>query len=231
MSAKGFNLEQMIPIVFRDNDILVVDKPIGISIHNLEDPVNLIQLLEQQLRAKDSDENSRFPQLFPVHRLDKETSGIQIFARTEKAASRLAIEFQSRTVAKRYIGVLRGALKSDSGTWTNPISDKSEGRVNPAGMARDRIEAETRFQVVNRNKFFTECEFDLVTGRQHQIRKHAALNGHALVGDARYGDKKYNQRMADMYSEARMFLHCTSVELLGQKYECSRPDAFGLLVV
>ena len=214
-----------VPIVFESDEIVVVDKPVGISIHNNEDPVNLIQLLEQQLAA-----GSRYPRLFPVHRLDKETSGIQIFARDEKAAAKFAIEFQTRMVEKKYLGILRGAVKADEGQWNDAISDKSEGRVNPAGIAKDRVAAETGFKVIRRSKFFSECEFDLITGRQHQIRKHAAIHGHALVGDPRYSDKKYNQRMVEMYGDARMFLHCSSVELLGRRHESPRPAAFASLI-
>lgn len=212
-----------IPVVFKNEDIVVVDKPVGISIHNAEDPTNLIRELESQLAA----ERLR---LFPVHRLDKETSGIQIFAFNERAAAQFAGEFQSRSVRKVYLGLLRGSMKLDDGAWVQPLTDKSEGRVNPAGTARDRIACETRFRVLKKSKFFTLCEFDLVTGRQHQIRKHAAINGHALVGDGRYGDKKYNDRMRVLYEDDRMFLHCASVELLGRRYDAPLPENFRNLV-
>lgn len=210
----------MIPVLFRDDDIIVVDKPVGISIHNAEDATNLIALLASQAASA----------LFPVHRLDKETSGIQIFALNEKAAAIYAAEFQQRSVRKIYRGILRGNLKDNEGVWTTPISDKAEGRLNPAGLAKDRVPSETRFQVVARSKFFTSCEFDLLTGRQHQIRKHCALAKHALVGDPRYGDKKYNSRMADIYGDTRMFLHCAEIELRGRSFVAPTPAVFDQLV-
>ena len=212
-----------IPVLFKNDDVIVVDKPTGISIHNTEDSTNLMVTLRQQLPA---DAN----RLFPVHRLDKETSGVQIFARSEAAAAKYAAEFQTRAVRKIYHAILRGELKPDGGSWSQPLSDKSEGRVNPAGVSSDRVPCETQFTVIRRSRFFTLCEFNLITGRQHQIRKHAAIAGHALVGDPRYGDKKYNSRMGEMYGEDRMFLHCSELELNGQVFKSERPTSFAKLL-
>jgi RluA family pseudouridine synthase len=212
-----------IPVLFKDEHLIVVEKPTGISIHNSEDSTNLMVVLRRQLPA---DEN----RLFPIHRLDKETSGVQIFARTEEAASRYAVEFQTRQVRKVYRGVLRGSMKTEAGVWVQPLSDKSEGRVNPAGLAGDRVPCETQFTVIKSSKFFTLCDFNLITGRQHQIRKHAAIAGHALVGDARYGDKKYNARVTEMYGEDRMFLHCAELELHGQIFQSESPTEFSKLL-
>ncbi len=206
-----------IPVLFQSSEIVAVDKPIGISIHNTEDAFNLIDVVESQLGIR---------KLFPVHRLDKETSGIQIFALDESAARKYAEQFQSQSVGKLYVGILRGVLAAQTGVWSQPLSDKSEGRVNPSGVTKDRVPCETRFRVKQTSKYFTKCEFDLITGRQHQIRKHAAVAGHALVGDPRYGDQKYNRRIATMYDVNRMYLHCACVELLGQKFVSNEPKSF-----
>lgn len=212
-----------IPVLFENEDVIVVDKPTGISIHNSEDSTNLMLALRGQLSA---DAN----RLFPVHRLDKETSGVQIFARSETAATKYATAFQTRSVRKIYHGILRGSLKLERGAWSQPLTDKSEGRANPAGVSSERVPCETQFTVSKRSQFFTLCEFNLVTGRQHQIRKHAAIAGHALIGDARYGDKKYNSRMSEMYGDDRMFLHCSELELNGQVFTSELPTAFAKLL-
>lgn len=209
-----------IPVIFQDSETVVVEKPIGISIHNTEDAFNLIDAVESQLGLR---------KLFPVHRLDKETSGVQIFALNELAARKYAELFQSQSVKKLYVGIVRGALAGSAGIWSQPLSDKSEGRMNPSGVVKDRVSCETRYKVTQTSKYFTKCEFDLITGRQHQIRKHAAVAGHALVGDPRYGDPKYNGRIASMYDESRMYLHCGSVDLLGHKFAAIEPDCFGRL--
>ena len=89
-------------VIFKNTDILVVDKPPGVSVHNNEDPQNLMDLLQKQLSLN---------KLFPVHRLDKETSGIQIFAINSEAASVYSQLFQQNQVQKIYQGILRGQLK------------------------------------------------------------------------------------------------------------------------
>lgn len=207
------------PILFQNKDFVAVDKPAGISVHNNEDPQNLLGVLLSQLSLE---------KLCPVHRLDKETSGIQVIALNEKAAKTLAEEFEKKTVKKIYLGLLRGELKDEEGTWKQALSDKGEGRRNPAGVAKDRVNCETQYKVLNKSKFFTLCEFNLITGRQHQIRKHAAVANHAIVGDPRYGDDRYNKKMAELYKTKRMFLHCTQLELQGHTLKSPMPEGFQL---
>ena len=211
----------MIKILHHSKEFVAVDKIEGISIHNTEDPENLLTLLSRQLGTT---------QLYPVHRLDKETSGVQVFALNESAARDLASQFQTHSVNKIYWGVLRGTLKTDIGIWNAALTDKSEGRKNPLGLSKDRIPCETRFQLKNANRYFSLCEFQLITGRQHQIRKHAAVAKHALIGDPRYGDPKYNQRIAEIYGVNRMFLHCHQIKISGIQIESSMPACFEHLI-
>lgn len=210
-----------IAVLYQDKDFLAVSKPAGISVHNNEDPQNLLLLLQKQIAVA---------KLYPVHRLDKETSGIQLLALHEVSARKLAEEFEKRSVNKIYAGVLRGELKESKGIWNQALTDKAEGRKNPAGMSRDRIACETQFEVLKKNKFFSYCHFKLITGRQHQIRKHSALVNHSLVGDPRYGDPRYNKKMADLYKTDRMFLHCYQIQILGHSFECLIPDHFKKIV-
>lgn len=219
----------MSKILFQNSDFIAVEKPDGISVHNIEETENLLQVLAKQFQ----DESGGLvgAKLFPVHRLDKETSGIQILALNENAARKLASEFEHRTVEKVYRGLLRGRLASDETVWNRPLTDKAEGRKNPEGLAKDRVSCETRVRVVNQNQFFTDCEFHLVTGRQHQIRKHSAIAKHALVGDSRYGDPKYNQKMAELYGTERMFLHCSKLAIAGVVIDSPVPEVFHKLFV
>jgi RluA family pseudouridine synthase len=213
-----------IPIVFQNSEIVVVDKPVGLSIHNGESSEldsDLISILCSQLDAS---------KMFPVHRLDKETSGLQIVALSSEAASIWAQEFQNDRVLKFYEGVARGTLSERKGTWLKPITDRSEGRVNPAGLSSNRVPAETRFQVLGSNKYFSRVRYELITGRQHQIRKHSAIYKHPLVGDRRYGDQNYNARMTDIYGTDRMFLHSARIHLRGKVFECPAPPEFDKLV-
>lgn len=206
-----------LPIIFKDNECLVVDKPAGISVHNAEESGDLLNLLARRFGGA---------KYFPVHRLDKETSGVQLFALTAAAAQALAARFQERDVRKLYVGITRGALAEATGVWSTAISDRSESRKNPQGVSADRVRATTGFKVLASSKYFSKVEFDLETGRQHQIRKHCALARHALVGDARYGDPKYNARMAELYGTPRMFLHHVRLEIAGKVFESPLPTEF-----
>lgn len=194
-------------------DWLAIDKPPGVSVHN--DTQSVIELL-----------HPKYGEVLPVHRLDKETSGVQILALNAKAAKALAEEFQSRSVRKLYTGLTRGLLSESSGVWLTPLTDKAEGRVNPAGLAKDRVPCETRFRTLESSHYFALCEFELVTGRQHQIRKHCALAGHALVGDLRYGDKRHAEKIAALYGTSRMFLHCRELSVQGNVVVAPLPEDF-----
>ncbi|MBK7962914.1 MAG: RNA pseudouridine synthase [Bdellovibrionales bacterium] len=213
--------EDDIQILFQNSEYLAVAKSPGVSVHNNEDGQCLLGLLEKQLGAQ----GTRV-KLFPAHRLDKETSGVQIFAFNSESAAKVAGEFQKQRVRKIYTGVLRGQLRLQEGEWNRPLTDKGEGRKNPEGSARDRVPCLTKFRVLESSSYFSLCEFDLMTGRQHQIRKHAALCNHPIVGDPRYGEPKYNAKIAELYKSTRMYLHCSRLELLGQVIECQIPSSF-----
>lgn len=196
-------------ILSENSDFLVVDKPAGLSVHNpLPGEPSLLDLLPKGMHL--------------VHRLDKETSGLVLVAKNSTTTTELmkALEEQGQ---KLYSALLRGSLpKTDSAQkWTWEISDKAEGRKNPQGQKNDRKKAETLWKVLASNKYLTLIEAQIITGRQHQIRKHTALAGHAIVGDSRYNDPKYNQKMATLYGTSRMFLHAQKLSFIWKQKEWS----------
>lgn len=207
-----------IPILIQNENWLAVDKPTGLSVHNAEESTNLLQELE-----------ANFGKLFPVHRLDRETSGVQLLARNSASAQKLAEQFQTHSLKKFYQGIVAGEL-ADSGIWNLALSDKAEGRNNPAGLSADRKNCETRFRVERKSNYFSCLEFEILTGRQHQIRKHCLLSGHALIGDPRYGNPKYNQKISELYGFKRMALHCSRLVLAdGTEISCKFPEEFNRL--
>lgn len=174
-------------------------KPEGYSVHNQSPSV--VEYLKKASK--------------PVHfvnRLDQETSGLMIVAKKPENHELLAEALEHGQ--KFYRALLRGAWDKPEKnlTWVWPISDKAEGRQNPKGISADRQEAQTKVQVLRSNKFFTEVYIELMTGRQHQIRKHAAIAKHPIVGDPRYNDKKYNDNIAKLYGAKRMQLHAEKLE-------------------
>lgn len=217
-----------IPIVQQSAKWVVINKPIGVSVHNEANDVR--SLMKKQLRP------GSFDDVFPVHRLDKETSGVLMLALEAETATELADKFQGHKTEKTYNAILRGSLPVSEKwqTWDFPISDKAEGRKNPQGLLKDRVAAKTQYRVIDSNKYFSLIEVNLLTGRQHQIRKHAALAGHPIVGDSRYNDPKYNEKMAAIYGEERLYLHAAklAIQVQGrmQTFESSLPATFKKMV-
>ena len=207
-----------IPILIENENWIAVNKPTGLSVHNTEDPTNLLQELALE-----------FEKLYPVHRLDRETSGVQLLARNSIWAQKLAEQFQTRSLKKFYQGVVAGELPG-KGIWQLPLSDKAEGRSHPAGVEAERKTCETRFELKKKSAYFSWLQFEIMTGRQHQIRKHCLLAGHPLIGDPRYGNPKYNQKIAKLYEFSRMALHCSRLVLADQtEIECPTPEEFDRL--
>jgi len=222
-----------LPLIAQDSSWIIINKPAGVSVHNApsDSGQDVIQILKKQLKA------GTFTDIHPVHRLDKETSGLLLIALNGKAAKELAEQFQERSCEKTYFAVLRGSMPVSEKwqSWSMPISDKSEGRKNPQGLSKDRVEARTDFKVVKSSKYFSLIEVKLLTGRQHQIRKHSAIAKHNIIGDGRYGDPKHNERMAKIYGTDRMFLHAARLKIRvdGQErlFEAPLPEEFEKLFV
>lgn len=189
----------MIQILQENPFFIVIFKPAGVSVHN-EKP-SVADFLTEQKRP-----------LHFVNRLDRETSGLMIVATQPDFHAGLAEALDKGR--KIYRALLRGAWKAGSPevSWKWALTDKAEGRQNPQGVSSERVPCESIATLVRSNKYFSEVSVEIKTGRQHQIRKHAAISGQPLVGDNRYNEKKYNQMIADRYKENRLWLHCENME-------------------
>lgn len=172
----------MLPIIlYEDNDILVVNKPAGyLTIpdrFNAEEP-SLLGFLEQ-----------RYPEIFVVHRLDRETSGILVFAKNAEAHRNLSMQFEKRKTAKSYLALLEGDLKDETGEINVNIG---ENHAKPGTMrvTRDGKPSLTRWEVLEHFKHFTLVKATIHTGRMHQIRVHFAWKGFPLAADSLYGTRK-----------------------------------------
>jgi 23S rRNA-/tRNA-specific pseudouridylate synthase len=217
---------------------LVLNKPAGLSVHNDPggDALSLaLSSLENDpaLRKTCSWSHSKESMPTPAHRLDRETSGVLLLALTRKRASELQQLMEQRKARKVYRAILRGQLAQAEGSWRMPLSDKAEGRKNPAGAKADQKICATDFRRLQVNQYLSEVELELITGRQHQIRRHACLAKHAIVGDGRYGDLAYNSRLHRIYGTDRLFLHACSLEIeidqKLQKIEAPVPQEFAKL--
>src|SRR5579862_2938463 len=132
-----------------------------------------------------------------VHRLDKDTSGVILVARTDAAHRALAAQFAGRTVEKIYLALVHGKVRADSGRITKPIARDPVRRTRMTARLESGREALTDYRVRQRFEKFTFLEVRIGTGRTHQIRVHLASIGHPVAGDRLYGGMP----------AARMFLH------------------------
>jgi tRNA pseudouridine65 synthase len=180
---------------------LIADKPAGLSVHNAsEHGEDLISILSKQVGQT----------VYPIHRLDLETSGLITLALNSDTAKQLNETFQTNLTEKKYQCIVKRPLplSPDWLIWNTPLTDKAEGRKHPQGSnSSDRKSCITKYKVLQSNSYFSLLDCHILTGRQHQIRKHTALAKCPIVGDERYGDPKYNQKIFSLYAVKRMFLH------------------------
>ncbi len=181
-----------IDIVYEDEDIAVVNKPQGMTVHmgngNFEG--TLVNALLFKLDSLSGINGVIRPGI--VHRIDKDTSGLLVVAKNDAAHLSLSKQIEEKTCKRTYLALLEGILKEDSGTVTTYIGRDPKDRVKMAVVLPDKGKlAITDFTVLKRYKEgFTLCRFDLRTGRTHQIRVHAKHLSHPVVGDPVYGIKK-----------------------------------------
>lgn len=189
----------MIKILEENEFFLILNKPAGTSVHN-ESP-SLVEFLNKHKKP-----------LHFVNRLDRETSGLVLVAKKPEIHDQLNDSLEEGQ--KLYRALLRGPWKKPAKktVWSAPLTDKAEGRKNPKGLAAGRIPCESHVTVARSNNYFTEVVVKLLTGRQHQIRKHAAIAGLPIVGDNRYNDKSYNEKIKDRFKAERMLLHAEVLE-------------------
>jgi len=197
-----------IPIIYEDDDLIVIDKPAGILVH----PVFSFANLPRRQAGATADESEtliefllkKYPQAKLVHRLDKDTSGIMVIAKNEKAYEFLKAQFQSREIKKKYLALVCGILKDKKGIIAKSIS-KSRKRggsqtTAPIGKMREAI---TRYEVIKEFPNYSLLETTPETGRTHQIRVHLASIGHPIAGDEKYKFK----RQEKINGLNRQFLH------------------------
>lgn len=189
----------MVQIIEENEFFLVLDKPSGFSVHN-EKP-SLVEFLTDIKKP-----------LHFVNRLDQETSGLMIVAQKPSLHAELANSLEKGR--KIYRALLRGNWKHNQPELKIdlPLTDKSEGRDNPQGASPHRISCESIFHLQRTNSFFSEVLVEILTGRQHQIRKHSALLKQPIVGDNRYGNPKDNERLEKFYGTSRLQLHAEILE-------------------
>ena len=223
-------LPQNIPldVVYEDADVIVINKPVGLVVHPA--PGHPDGTLVNALLYHCGDSLSGINgQLRPgiVHRIDRDTSGLIIAAKNDKAHLALAEQLQDHSLARVYEAVVHGNFREDEGTVDAPIGRHPIDRKKMAIDRKDGRRAVTHWTVLGRYNGFTHIQCRLETGRTHQIRVHMASIGHPLVGDPVYGgNRKSLPGLAGQCLHARKlrFVHPSTRELV--EVECPLPDWF-----
>ncbi len=179
------NSEIKLDILFEDDYFLIVNKPAGIAVHpsilHYSDSLsNGVKYYFEKIGLQ--------KKIRPINRLDKDTSGIVIFAKNEYIQECLVRQMASNVFKKKYIAILLGILEKDSGTINAPISRKDNSIIERC-IDENGEKAISHFKVIKRLNKLTQVEYTLETGRTHQLRVHSMFIGHPILGDSLYGKK------------------------------------------
>lgn len=222
-------LPQDIPldIVFEDEHLLVVNKPKGMVVHPA--PGNYNNTLVNALMFHCGDSLSGINGVLRpgiVHRIDKDTSGLLIVAKNDKAHNILAEQIKEHSFTREYEAVVHGVLKQCGGTINAPIGRHPIKRKQMAVTAENSKPAITHYETIFGGNKFTHIKCRLETGRTHQIRVHMAYLGHPVAGDPVYGPKKPAPQLIGQCLHAKKigFIHPQTNEYL--EFESELPDYF-----
>lgn len=211
-----------INIVYEDDDLLVINKKSGMVVHpgNGNTSGTLVNALMHYTKNLSKKEAFR-PGI--VHRIDKDTSGLMLVAKNDKAHDILAEGFKNKTIKREYIALVCGVIGEDSGVIDAPIGRDAKDRKKMCVTSENSKKAVTHFKVLKRYEHYTLLRLLLDTGRTHQIRVHMKYIGHPVYNDPVYG-KAYNDFGQFLHSASIDFEQPTTHEHL--HFECDVPKEF-----
>jgi len=197
-------------VIFENDDLIVVDKPAGVLVHETDtsvEPTLVDSLLLHAPEIKDVGDDPQRPGI--VHRLDKAASGVMIVAKTQKAFDHLKNQFKQRLTTKHYSVLVHGVMSKHTETINFTIARaKSHGRMAAKPVSQGGKEATTKYDVVRQYPHHALLDVQILTGRTHQIRAHMFALGHQVAGDTLYRIR--GMKPMDI---GRLFLHARELTI------------------
>jgi RluA family pseudouridine synthase len=202
LQSKAAKKWEGIRILFEDRDCIVVDKPAYmLSVpQDIPGEASVLRHLRNYTQSRT---------IYPVHRLDRETSGVMVFAKTQTSKERFKALFYARDIQRTYYAVCVGKPTSKSGTIKTKLIEEVNGDVSVTEEEQGKL-AITHYEVVQERRKTTLLKLNLETGRKHQIRVHCAHIGYPILGDTRYGAPKSKRLF--LHAETLGFVHPFSQE-------------------
>jgi 23S rRNA pseudouridine955/2504/2580 synthase len=197
-------------ILYEDKAIMAIDKPSGMAVHPGSGitTATLVDAVRAYLGPKAV--RNEFA-ASPAHRLDRDTSGVILVAKTRRAMVRFTEMFTEGSTHKSYLTLAKGKFSKAKGVIDIPLAEHEQSGKSKAMHGTNMQEALTRWRVLGNGELATLLECKIETGRTHQIRRHLVAIGHPVAGDARHGDFPYNRELRSRFGLKRMFLHARRI--------------------
>ena len=202
-------------VLYEDNHVIVVFKPCNIlSQSDNTGDKDMLTLIKEYLKEKYNKPGNVYLGL--VHRLDRPVSGVMVFAKTSKAASRLSEQVRKHEIEKHYVAVINGKILEKKGEFCDYLMKNEDGNTIVTNKDKGK-EAILKYQVLDYKNNYSLVQIELITGRHHQIRVQFASRGYPLVGDQRYGYQ--DNRQIALCSYQLSFKHpITKEEMVFERY-------------
>lgn len=212
-------------ILYEDADIIVIDKPAGLlsMASDKEKVYTAYHQLTDYVRRNDPDNR-----IFIVHRLDRDTSGVMLFAKNEEVKHALQDDWKELVVDRAYVAVVEGKIETVEGTVKSWLKETKTKLMYSSSLPEDGLEAISHYKVLQSSAEYSLLEIRLETGRKNQIRVHMKDLGHSIVGDKKYGARSNPLGRLGLHAHILAFHHPVTQQIM--RFETEVPKKFSRLI-
>jgi len=200
-----------ITILHEDEDIIVINKEAGLLSMATKDPTEMTAYRQLSQYVK---EENRANKIFVVHRLDRDTSGVMLFAKTEEVKESLQKDWKDIVKERIYTALVEGVIKDEEGTVSSWLTESKAMKVHSSSYDNGGKLAVTHYKKIRGNKDYTLLEVELETGRKNQIRVHMEEIGHPVAGDKKYGAKSNPMKRLGLHATTLALIHPRTGEVI-----------------